>query len=152
MRGAQNPLKGILSKGGHPTICLCVCKTSNLAITLRHLGVFQIFVDHRKGKIEANPNLRPECHNSQNRPPKNTFYWRTTFLADRSRTDKVHLFFKKNTPSTPDSGPSPGRSPAIPTPNGAYIGHPTPILADFTRKTKLKNWGQFLINYTVGSR
>ena len=94
MRGAQNPLKGILSKGGHPTICLCVCKTSNLAITLRHLGVFQIFFDHRKGKIEANPNLRPECHNSQNRPPKNTIYWRTTFLADRSRTDKVHFFSK----------------------------------------------------------
>ena len=101
MRGAQNPLKGILSKGGHPTICLCVCKTSNLAITLRHLGVFQIFVDHRKGKIEANPNLRPECHNSQNRPPKNTIYWRTTFLADRSRTDKVHFFFKNLTPSPP---------------------------------------------------
>ena len=114
MRGTQNPLKGILSKGGHPTICLCVCKTSNLAITLRHLGVFQIFVDHRKGKIEANPNLRPECHNSQNRPPKNTIYWRTTFLADRSRTDKVHFFFKNLTPSPPDSGPSPGPSPAVP--------------------------------------
>ena len=114
MRGAQNHLKGILSKGGHPTICLCVCKTSNLAITLRHLGVFQIFFDHRKGKIEAIPNLRPEHHNSQNRQPKNTFYWRTTFLADRSRTDKVHFFSKILPHPPPDYGPSPGPSPAVP--------------------------------------
>ena len=132
MRGAQNPLKGILSKGGHPTICQCVCKTSNLAITLRHLGVFQIFFDHRKGKIEANPNLRPECHNSQNRPPKNTFYWRTTFLADRSRTDKVLFFFKNLAPSTSVPRRSPGQSPAILSPTRAYIGHPTPMLVDFT--------------------
>ena len=66
----------------------------------------------------------------------------------------MHIFqkddiFKNVPPSTPVPRRSPGRSPAIPSPTRANIGHPAAVLSDVRGQKHRKNWGQFLIKSTV---